>query len=96
VPGGMRIRDFGDGIRDFSEMAALVACLDIVISVDSALTHLAGAMGVPAWLLAAHTPDWRWLLERGDSPWYPSVRIFRQQRSGDWPGVIERVAGALA
>ena len=96
LPGGMRIRDFGDAIRDFSEMAALVACLDIVISVDTSVTHLAGAMGAPAWLLAAHAPDWRWLLDRADSPWYPSVRIFRQQRHGDWPGVIGRVAAELA
>jgi tetratricopeptide (TPR) repeat protein len=96
LPGGMRIRDFGDAIRDFSEMAALVASLDLVISVDSAVNHLAGAMGAPAWLLATHAPDWRWLLERDDSPWYPSVRIFRQRKSGDWSGVIERVAAALA
>ncbi len=90
------IRDFGDAIRDFSEMAALAASLDVVISVDTSVTHLAGAMGTPAWLLAAHAPEWRWLLDRDDSPWYPSVRIFRQQKNGDWPGVIERVAAALA
>ncbi len=90
------IRDFGDAIRDFSEMAALVASLDVVISVDTSVTHLAGALGAPAWLLASHAPEWRWLLDRADSPWYPSVRIFRQARSGDWPGVIERVAAALA
>jgi ADP-heptose:LPS heptosyltransferase len=90
------MREFGDAIRDFSEMAALVASLDVVISVDTSVTHLAGALGAPAWLLAAHAPEWRWLLERADSPWYPSVRIFRQQRNGDWPGVIERVAAALA
>jgi len=92
----LQIADFGDAIRDFSEMAALIASLDLVISVCTSVSHLAGAQGAPTWLLAAHAADWRWLLERGDSPWYPSVRIFRQQKSGDWPGVIERVAAALA
>ncbi len=96
LPAGMRIRDFGDAIRDFSDMAALIASLDLVISVCTSVSHLAGALGARTWLLAAYAADWRWLLERDDSPWYPSVRIFRQRRNGDWPGVIERVAGALA
>jgi Flp pilus assembly protein TadD len=96
LPAGMRIRDFGNAIRDFSEMAALIASLDLVISVCTSVSHLAGALGARTWLLAAYAADWRWLLERGDSPWYPSMRIFRQRRSGDWPGVMTRVAAELA
>jgi tetratricopeptide (TPR) repeat protein len=96
LPAGMRIRDFGDAIRDFSEMAALIASLDLVVTVCTSVSHLAGALGAPTWLLAAYAADWRWLLERDDTPWYPSMRIFRQAGNGDWPGVIEDVAGALA
>lgn len=95
LPAGMRIADFGDRIGDYSEMAALAAALDLVVSVDTSVIHLAGAMGVPAWLMLARAPDWRWLLERDDSPWYPSVRIFRQQEEGRWEGVIGRIAAEL-
>jgi ADP-heptose:LPS heptosyltransferase len=76
-------------------MAAFIASLDLVISVDSSSGHLAGAMGRPVWLLIAHAPEWRWLLEREDTPWYPATRIFRQSAPGDWPGVLERVAAEL-
>jgi len=96
LPAGMRVRDFGDGIREFAEMAALIASLDLVISVDSSSAHLAGAMGRSVWLLIAHAPEWRWLLGREDTPWYPATRIFRQGAPGDWPGVLERVAAELA
>jgi hypothetical protein len=82
-------------LTDFAETAALVASLDLVITVDTAVAHLAGALGVPAWIMLPHAPDWRWLLHRDDSPWYRSVRLFRQERPGDWPGVIARVATAL-
>jgi Flp pilus assembly protein TadD len=95
LPEGMRVTDFGDRIRDLGEAAALVAALDLVVSVDSSTTHLAGAMGVPAWLLLAHAPDWRWLLDRADSPWYPSVRIFRQASDRRWEGVVARAAAEL-
>jgi tetratricopeptide (TPR) repeat protein len=94
-PSGMRITDFGDRIRDFSETAALLACLDVVITVDTAMSHLAGAMGVPTWLLLPQAPEWRWLLERQDSPWYPTMRLFRQDIDGDWSGVMRRLAAAI-
>ena len=66
-----------EGLVDFAETAALVELMDIVISVDTAVAHLAGAMGKPVWILLPHAPTWRWLLRRGDSPWYPSARLFR-------------------
>jgi Tfp pilus assembly protein PilF len=86
----------GETLGDFADTAALVANLDLVVSVDTSVAHLAGAMGKPVWLLLPFTPDWRWLLGREDSPWYPSARLFRQSRAGDWEGVIQRVAQALA
>jgi ADP-heptose:LPS heptosyltransferase len=81
---------------DFLDTAAVVANLDIVITVDTAVAHLAGAMGKPLWLLLPFSPDWRWLLDRDDSPWYPTARLFRQDRVGDWDPVIRRVTDALA
>lgn len=95
-PAGMRMVDFGDRIRDFSETAALVRCLDVVIAVDTAMSHLAGAMGARTWVLLPQAPEWRWLLEREDSPWYPATRLFRQDVDGDWSGPIRRIAAALA
>jgi len=78
------------------ETAALLKGLDLVITADTALAHLAGALGVPVWVVLQSVPDWRWLTEREDSPWYPTVRLFRQRRAGDWPELFERVATALA
>jgi len=75
-------------LRDFSDTAALVACMDLVISVDTSVAHLAGAMNKSVWVLLPHVPDFRWLLERHDSPWYPSARLFRQQRPGDWKSIV--------
>jgi len=69
--------------------------MDLVISVDTSVAHLAGALGKPVWILLPRAPDWRWLLERDDSPWYPSARLFRQPRSGEWDGVLQRVAEEL-
>jgi ADP-heptose:LPS heptosyltransferase len=89
------ILHFGSQLRDFSDTASLVSLLDVVISVDTAVAHLAGAMGKPVWLLLPFAPDWRWLLDRNDSPWYPATRLFRQSRAGDWDGVIRRVAEEL-
>jgi tetratricopeptide (TPR) repeat protein len=80
----------------FMDTAAILANLDLVVSVDSALAHLAGAMGVPAWLALTYTPDWRWLLGREDNLWYPTLRLFRQPSLGDWPGVFRRIADALS
>lgn len=89
------IADYSDELVDFSDTAALIENLDLIITVDTAVAHLAGAMGKPVWLLLPFAPDWRWLLERSDSPWYPSMRLFRQSRPGDWSGVVERVLAEL-
>jgi len=89
------IQYFGEELRDFADTAALIAQLDLVISVDTAVAHLAGAMGKPVWVLLPYAPDWRWMLDREDSPWYPTMRLFRQRRPGDWQPVVERVRGEL-
>ena len=78
--------------RDFLELAAVIASLDLVITVDTVFAHLAGALARPVWLLLPFNSDWRWLRERGDSPWYPTMRLYRQPRLGDWSDVIARVA----
>uniref|UniRef100_UPI002615BD4D tetratricopeptide repeat protein n=1 Tax=Acidocella sp. TaxID=50710 RepID=UPI002615BD4D len=83
-------------LRDFEDTAGLIENLDLVISVDTSTAHLAGAMGKPVWLLNRFDTCWRWLEHRDDSPWYPTVRLFRQTEHGEWDGVIQRVAGALA
>ncbi len=91
-----RIHDLGPEIGNFADTAAIVANLDLVISVDTAVAHLAGAMGRPTWLLLPHVPEWRWLLDRDDTPWYPTMRLFRQRAPGDWSELVERVTAALA
>jgi Tfp pilus assembly protein PilF len=83
------------GVKDFADTAALIAQLDLVIGVDTSVIHLAGALAKPVWLLLPLKPDWRWLLEREDSPWYPGMRLFRQRAYNDWPELIQRVADAL-
>jgi tetratricopeptide (TPR) repeat protein len=88
--------DFGRELRDFSETAALVEALDLVISVDTSVAHLAGALGKPVWVLLPDPPDWRWMLQREDSPWYPSARLYRQGTARSWSEVLERVRAALA
>ncbi|MEN6565542.1 MAG: tetratricopeptide repeat protein [Veillonellales bacterium] len=82
-------------MEDFAETAGLITHLDLVITVDSAVAHLAGAMGKKTWLLLPFAPDWRWQMDREDSPWYPTMRLFRQCKADDWPDVINRVRGAL-
>jgi tetratricopeptide (TPR) repeat protein len=89
------IHDFTAEIQDFADTAALVAELDLVITVDTATAHVAGALGRPVWIMLAFIADWRWERERKDTPWYPTARLFRQSRAGDWAGVVERVAAAL-
>jgi Tetratricopeptide repeat/Glycosyltransferase family 9 (heptosyltransferase) len=88
---------FPDLDRDaaFMDTAAILFHLDLVITSDTAIAHLAGALGRPVWLLLSVSSDWRWLVERSDSPWYPTMRLFRQQNFGDWDGVLHEVAGAL-
>jgi tetratricopeptide (TPR) repeat protein len=86
----------GDELATFGDTAAIVSQLDLVISVDTSVVHLAGALGKPVWILLPLVPDWRWLLGREDSPWYPTARLFRQLRSGDWSNVVKEVAGELA
>jgi ADP-heptose:LPS heptosyltransferase len=80
---------------DFADTAALLQQIDLVIAVDTSVAHLAGSMGRPVWVLLPFVPDWRWMLDRDDSPWYPTVRLFRQPRRGDWESVIEDVVTAL-
>lgn len=84
-----------EDVGDFASTAALIANLDLVICVDTSIAHLAGAIGIPAWVLLSFAADWRWLREREDSPWYPSLRLFRQRKIGDWEEVVMRVRDAL-
>ena len=88
--------DLGSQFRDFMDMAAVMMNLDLVVTVDSAPAHLAGALGIPVWVALPLVPDWRWLLNRADSPWYPTMRLFRQTTWGDWNSVFERMAKALS
>lgn len=89
------VTDWSDELSDFDDTAALIEALDLVISVDTATAHLAGALGKPVWLLNRAESEWRWLLERTDSPWYPTMRIFRQRQSRQWEPVVQDVAAAL-
>jgi hypothetical protein len=95
LPAGLELSDVAGELGDFADTAALIANLDLVITADTATAHLAGAMGRPVWTLLPFAPDWRWLLGREDSPWYPTMRLFRQAAIGDWPPVIARVCDQL-
>ena len=86
---------FGEELRDFADTAALIGDLDLVVTVDTSVAHLAGALAKPVWVLLPLVPDWRWLIDREDSPWYPTARLFRQDESRRWDGVIARVNAAL-
>lgn len=89
------IQSWRDELTSFEDTAALVECMDLVVAVDTSVAHLAAAMGKPVWLLLPYSPDWRWLLERSDTPWYPSMRLFRQRTAGDWRDVVTRTSAAL-
>jgi hypothetical protein len=90
-----RIRTYEDELGDFADTAALASVMDLVISVDTAAAHVAGALGKPLWILLPEPPDFLSMTEREDSPWYPTARLFRQPRMGDWASVIDRVAAEL-
>jgi ADP-heptose:LPS heptosyltransferase len=86
----------GPELADFADTAALISLLDLVVSVDTSVVHLTGAIGRPFWVLVPLAPDFRWLLDREDSPWYPTARLFRQPRPDDWESVFEHVRAELA
>ncbi|MBU3611046.1 tetratricopeptide repeat protein [Polynucleobacter wuianus] len=90
------IRFFGDELCDFSDTAALIENIDLVISTCTSVPHLSGALGKETWVLLPHVPDWRWLLDRADSPWYPSVKLYRQTSIGDWDSILDRVKSDLS
>jgi Flp pilus assembly protein TadD len=94
-PSGMDLTDWTPELRDFADTAGLLANLDLLISVDTAVVHLAGAMAKPAWVLLQFMPDWRWMLQREDSPWYPTLRLFRQTKREDWSTPIQDITQAL-
>jgi hypothetical protein len=85
----------GGELEDFADAAAVLALADLVISVDTSVVHLAGAMGRPVWVMLPFAPDWRWLLDREDNPWYPTAKLFRQPALGDWDSVITRLGEEL-
>ena len=87
--------DLSPRLSDFAETAAALDQLDLLISVDTSVVHVAGAINRPAWVLIPHAPDWRWGLEDGTSPWYPSLRLWRQPEYGDWDTVLENIAETL-
>jgi hypothetical protein len=95
-PPAADVVDLGPFLRDFADTVAVVSCLDLVITADTALAHVAGSLGRPVWVFIALLSDWRWLLDRRDSPWYPTARLFRQERPGDWSTALHRVAAELA
>ena len=90
------MKSFTSELDDFEDTAALIQALDLVITVDTSVAHLAGALGKPVWILSRFDGCWRWLEDRDDSPWYPSARLFHQKQEGDWDEVVARVAAELA
>jgi Glycosyltransferase family 9 (heptosyltransferase) len=96
LPPEIRLTDLELSLVDFGDLALLLDQLDLVITVDTAAAHLAGALGKPTWVLLSDVPDWRWQLEGEQTRWYPTMRLFRQARPGDWSGVIQRVVLTLS
>jgi hypothetical protein len=94
-PAGLKLVDLSPHLHDFADTAAAIAGLDLIITVDTSVVHLAGALGKPIWIMLAHVADWKWLIGREDSPWYPTARLFRQPALGAWDAVIEHIAGEL-
>lgn len=94
-PPGLQVVDLTGDIADFADTAALIGHLDLVVTIDTSVLHLAGALGKPVWGLLPYLSEWRWLLDRDDSPWYPTLRLFRQRREGDWADVMRELASAL-
>jgi hypothetical protein len=90
------IRHVGDELHDFNDTAALCETVDLVVTVDTSVAHLAGALGKRVWILLPWLPDWRWLLEREDSPWYRSATLFRQKRRGDWECALDKLGRDMA
>jgi hypothetical protein len=90
-----QVYDLSDKLTDFTDTAAVISQLDLIITVDTAVAHLAGAMAKPVWVMLPFAPDWRWMRDRDDSPWYPTMRLFRQDRSDDWASVLNRVESGL-
>ena len=99
LPGGMRLETLGEefdaGPDAFADTAAVMADLDLIVSVDTSVAHLAGALARPTWVALKRVPDWRWLLDRADSPWYPTMRLFRQTVAGDWAPVFAAMAAEI-
>ncbi len=95
LPEDLKFPNYGEEFEDFTDTAAAIENLDLVVTIDTAVAHLAGAMGKPVWIMLSYPPDWRWLLERTDNPWYPSARLFRLSKMGEWWPVFEQLADAL-
>ena len=99
LPEGMTVEtlgpDFDAGPDAFVDTAAVMKCLDLVVTSDTSIPHLAGALGVPTWVALSHVPDWRFMRDRPDSPWYPTMRLFRQPARGDWASVFAEICAAL-
>src|SRR4029077_18842970 len=96
LPSDIQVQDLEPQLGDFGDLAVIIDQLDLVISVDSPVAHMAGALGKQTWTLLSHGAEWRWMLEGETTPWYPTMRLFRQTRPGDWTGVIEQVAETLS
>jgi hypothetical protein len=94
-PAGMTLVDWTDRLNSMADSAALIQNLDLVITVDTAVAHLAGALGKPVWMLVQFMPDWRWMLGREDTPWYPTMRLFRQKGVKDWSGALTEMESEL-